>query len=256
MSDDSCIQCQNVVRPRQEALQCDGCQKWQHRTCNSGVPRDQYRQAVKDHAQLEWKCVTCTEIIDEDPSIVIDRSFDIPEQVQEDSIADESIGDIPEDDPTVHYQTIEEGSNRGKRKLCDSDGFNYTVKKQKNDHILWRCTKRNKTINCPATVIQDGDNFKPGMKEHVHPAEPGSVIAVMIKKELLSSLSRMKLEYTRLYIRVLKLVSEGKLQRYQRKQSRQTQGRLFALWDEYCNNSISASRLLKECASVYGPPPK
>ncbi|CAG2188854.1 unnamed protein product [Mytilus edulis] len=35
MSDDSCIQCQNVVRPRQEALQCDGCQKWQHRTCNS-----------------------------------------------------------------------------------------------------------------------------------------------------------------------------------------------------------------------------
>ncbi|CAC5417309.1 unnamed protein product [Mytilus coruscus] len=54
----------------------------------------------------------------------------------------------------------------------------------------------------------------------------------------------------------LKLVSEGKLQRYQRKHSRQTQGRLFALWDEYCNNSISASRLLKECASVYGPPPK
>ncbi|CAC5408445.1 unnamed protein product [Mytilus coruscus] len=57
------------------------------------------------------------------------------------------------------------------------------IKKQKNDHILWRCTKRNKTVNCPATVIQDGDNYKPGMKQHVHPAEPGSVIAVMIKKE-------------------------------------------------------------------------
>ncbi|VDI64009.1 Hypothetical predicted protein [Mytilus galloprovincialis] len=106
MSDDSCIHCQNVVCPRQEALQCDGCQKWQHRTCNSGVPRDQYRQAVKDHAQLELKCVTCTE-----------TSFDIPKQLQEDSIADEYIGDIPEDDPTVHYQTIEEGSNRGFRRL-------------------------------------------------------------------------------------------------------------------------------------------
>ncbi|CAG2211533.1 unnamed protein product [Mytilus edulis] len=153
MSDDSCIQCQNVVRPRQEALQCDGCQKWQHRTCNS------------------------------DPSIVVDRSFDIPKQVQEDSIADEYIGDIPEDDPTVHCKPLKRAAE-SKRKLCDSGDFNYTVKKQKNDHILWRCTKRNKTINCPATVIQDGDNFKPGMKEHVHPAEPGSVIAVMIKKEI------------------------------------------------------------------------
>ena len=36
MSDDSCIQCNSIVRPRQEALQCDGCQSWQHRICNTG----------------------------------------------------------------------------------------------------------------------------------------------------------------------------------------------------------------------------
>jgi hypothetical protein len=35
MSDDSCIQCINQVRPRQEALQCEQCQRWQHRTCKT-----------------------------------------------------------------------------------------------------------------------------------------------------------------------------------------------------------------------------
>ena len=52
----------------------------------------------------------------------------------------------------------------------------------------------------------------------------------------------------------LKLVSEGKLKRHQRKSSRQTQGRLFSLWDNYSNN-ISASRLLKDCAGIYAPTP-
>jgi hypothetical protein len=52
----------------------------------------------------------------------------------------------------------------------------------------------------------------------------------------------------------LKLVSEGKLKRHQRKSSRQTQGRLFSLWDNYSNN-ISASRLLKDCVGIYAPTP-
>ncbi|XP_062614650.1 uncharacterized protein LOC134276409 [Saccostrea cucullata] len=52
----------------------------------------------------------------------------------------------------------------------------------------------------------------------------------------------------------LRLVTEGKLQRYQRKKSRQIQGKLFNLWERYCERSLSASHLLKECAVVYGPP--
>ena len=61
------------------------------------------------------------QVNDEDHSIVVDQSFQIA--VLEDSIQDESIGDIPEADNTVQYQVIEEGSNRGKRKLCDTDGL-------------------------------------------------------------------------------------------------------------------------------------
>lgn len=52
----------------------------------------------------------------------------------------------------------------------------------------------------------------------------------------------------------MKMVSEGKIQRYQRKRTLQVEGRVFQLWNDYCERSISASELLKGCASVYGPP--
>jgi len=60
---------------------------------------------------------------------LIDRSFEDPQQIQEDSMVDDSIhDDLPDNDPAVQYQVIEEGSNRGKRKLCDTHGYSYTVK--------------------------------------------------------------------------------------------------------------------------------
>lgn len=54
----------------------------------------------------------------------------------------------------------------------------------------------------------------------------------------------------------LRLVAEGKLRRYQRKQTRQVQQMIFSLWQQYKDNTISASHLLRKCASVYGPPPQ
>ena len=54
-----CISCQQLVRPRQEGLQCDGCLRWQHRTFNTGVSQSEYRDAVKTGASIDWRCVTC-----------------------------------------------------------------------------------------------------------------------------------------------------------------------------------------------------
>ena len=51
-----CIACKNLVNSRQEALLCDGCNKWQHRKCNSGVARDVYRNAVQKDKDIPWKC--------------------------------------------------------------------------------------------------------------------------------------------------------------------------------------------------------
>lgn len=40
-------------------LQCDGCQKWNHRTCNSGISRQAYRAAVQTDTEIEWHCESC-----------------------------------------------------------------------------------------------------------------------------------------------------------------------------------------------------
>eukprot|EP00105_Crassostrea_gigas_P004742 XP_011418061.1 PREDICTED: uncharacterized protein LOC105321483 [Crassostrea gigas] len=68
------------------------------------------------------------------------------------------------------------------------------LQKQKNDHVLWRCTKRSNTINCPATIIQDGDDYRPGQKQHIHAGDSGSHIALRIKAEVKQQAKQAKFE--------------------------------------------------------------
>ena len=56
---DNCIECATPVTERQEALQCDGCGLWNHRTCCTGIDRQTYRAAVKGDVELEWRCRHC-----------------------------------------------------------------------------------------------------------------------------------------------------------------------------------------------------
>ena len=52
-----CIKCGKEIRLRQQALECDVCKKWQHRTCDTGITQAQYRAAVKPKADISWTCV-------------------------------------------------------------------------------------------------------------------------------------------------------------------------------------------------------
>ena len=51
----------------------------------------------------------------------------------------------------------------------------------------------------------------------------------------------------------IKMVSEGKLRRYQRKKAKAIQGKLFSTWEQYERNEISLNRLLKKCGNIYAP---
>ena len=51
----------------------------------------------------------------------------------------------------------------------------------------------------------------------------------------------------------LKMISEGKLRRRQRKQTKMVQGKILQLWDDYASNKITASHLMKKCGSLYTP---
>ena len=56
------------------------------------------------------------QVNDEDHSIVVDKSFQIPDAVQEDSIQDESIDDVPEADKTVQYHCNRRGQQPWQKK--------------------------------------------------------------------------------------------------------------------------------------------
>ena len=59
MESECCTSCNQVVRTRQEAVQCDGCDKWQHRTCHTGITRYTYRRLVQGLETLTWWCDSC-----------------------------------------------------------------------------------------------------------------------------------------------------------------------------------------------------
>ncbi|XP_071145594.1 pygopus homolog 1-like [Mytilus edulis] len=57
-----CVLCDQQVRPRQHALQCEDCDKWQHRLCNTGISITDYRLMVNEEVDIIFHCVECVHI--------------------------------------------------------------------------------------------------------------------------------------------------------------------------------------------------
>ncbi|XP_052083890.1 uncharacterized protein LOC127721252 [Mytilus californianus] len=75
---------------------------------------------------------------------------------------------------------------RKTKKLVSSDGYSYTVKNATSRTINWRCSVRNKTISCKATVAQRDQHFIRGAKPHIHPNDPGVVKKTKIRAEVMT----------------------------------------------------------------------
>ena len=84
-----CIFCSEEVTSRQGALLCEGCDKWQHRRCQTGITREQYREAEKSGLDIAWQCLYCaptpiaesTAVGDEDMDATTD-AFDIRDSLE------------------------------------------------------------------------------------------------------------------------------------------------------------------------------
>ena len=172
---DNCIHCQHPVRAKQQGIQCDGCLKWNHRTCNTGISQQQYRAAVRAGAEILWFCPPCRP----DPvaeSSRVSGEFDIFDQ--------------------SNY-ILESEEFNPPRKSFDTEGWHHG-------------------LNCRA--------------------QGKSQLPFYLLVELLFQEAKL----TSLQIR---LVSDKKLKRIQRKEYRNVQARLFEAWDKYQNGDISVERL-------------
>lgn len=52
---------------------------------------------------------------------------------------------------------------------------------------------------------------------------------------------------------IARLLSEGKMERINRKKYNKLNGKLFQAWEDYNNRVITTTQLLRACASLYGP---
>ena len=200
-SSSDCVFCFQEVRPRQEALLCDGCNRWQHRVCQSGITRPEYRRLVKGE-DFAWFCANCrptlpdaqttsnvssflpaansTAVDEEDQAVPsVDPEFDISlpveevhDQPQETSLIRTIPDVIPEEDPTVKYEVLASASKKGGDLLTDSLGFTYCLKRKTPRSTTWRCSQRAKS--CLASVIQREESFERGIRPHNHGGDPGA----------------------------------------------------------------------------------
>jgi len=61
---DTCPRCFRRVTARQEALQCDVCSLWLHRTCGSNLSQADYREITRQiqfGIPFDWVCSSCKE---------------------------------------------------------------------------------------------------------------------------------------------------------------------------------------------------
>ena len=216
---DNCVVCSSKVRPRQEGLQCDGCNSWQHHVCQSGITRSDYRRLMKQEF-FSWYCSNCSipnpthsmsdrslglpqaestgvdptslveneRLCDSEEPMECDTSFNIdlpveaPTEVQEQTLNRSQLPDALEDQPPV-YEVVKGGTQMGKDLLICTHGFSYTKKEVRKTSTTWICSSRRK-FKCKATVIEKEETFSRGPNHHNHPCDPG--ISLRVKTRTLS----------------------------------------------------------------------
>ncbi|KAL8619997.1 hypothetical protein ACOMHN_015279 [Nucella lapillus] len=53
-----CLACNRIVGNNHEALQCDGCARWQHRVCGTNFTKEQYLELTRAE-YFVWYCSGC-----------------------------------------------------------------------------------------------------------------------------------------------------------------------------------------------------
>ena len=102
MTNYKCIDCDQPVRERQEGLLCDGCNRWNHCTCNTGVSRSQYGDTNRNDLDIDWQCRECRDT--QPPSPLAPQSPPSP------SVPQATSSPVPSPTSTVRLYSGDESS--------------------------------------------------------------------------------------------------------------------------------------------------
>ena len=111
----------------------------------------------------------------------------LPQPAHESTLETVLPADVSSSTDPPEYQIIEESSQRGKKKLVDSTGYTYTVKREGDKSILWRCSVRSKGNHCGCTI-----GFKYATLTytingaHNHPPPPGGAAQLRAHRDIKS----------------------------------------------------------------------
>ncbi|KAK3585595.1 hypothetical protein CHS0354_036781 [Potamilus streckersoni] len=69
-----CICCTKEVTTRQQAVECDCCHRWQHRTCGTEISLKVYQEALK-LVRLTFVCSKCVRPVGHMTSVAVNASY-------------------------------------------------------------------------------------------------------------------------------------------------------------------------------------
>jgi len=104
--------------------------------CLVDISAVEYRHAVASGSEISFVCQDC-KVRPSSPALSVsfeaNASFDATgADVREESLLDDGDieDDLPEQRQVPSFTEVDGGTKRGRRKLVDSDGFTYSVKRQ------------------------------------------------------------------------------------------------------------------------------
>ncbi len=173
-----CVICNEDVRQRQEALECDCCLRWQHRKCHSGISRPDYWKINRGELPLPiWYCAVCLPEVKYSPrKLFADDILVYNDKDNERDSNDKSKVCIKlpilESESNITCKILSCTSHHGKDILTDNCGYTYTEESSEDQSAetrSWQCSVH---TTCLATILQHGNTFTKGKHVHLHPVQP------------------------------------------------------------------------------------
>ncbi len=228
-----CIACERPVTNRQQGSECDGCQRWQHRTCGTGITQAEYRAAARAGREIDWRCATCPQIpVLEIQVLPEDGLVQIPVQIP-------ALPALPEALPQLLPELPQEPA-RPRVSLYVGDLTDFAVPQQLPEPELENPAPRPRPVvpvDGPVTYTIVPASTTMGQKSN---------LAFYLLVHLLHTEAKMVAITSA-------LVYQEDVTRIQRNGAKTCNARLFALWEDYTRGERSAQSLLSAGSRIICP---